>query len=148
MAEQMEQINVEEIMNEIKEQIKTRGYTEKELKFADISNSIAGLDDFYEFENFKATIDQVDSKRVTQCWYPIHGNKLLVIIKKIIRRCIRFYVEPIVVGQNEFNNNTASALSQICAKFEREDEYSIDEMQKKIDILERRIAELEKKCGE
>ena len=37
MAEQMEQINVEEIMQDIRTQIAERGYTKNELKFADVA---------------------------------------------------------------------------------------------------------------
>ena len=149
MAEQIEQINVEQIMSEIREQIKERGYTEKELKFADVANSAGvGVDGFYEFDNFKATVDQMDNRRVVQWWNPITGNPVAVFFKRFIRKCITFIIDPIVIRQNDFNNYTTSALTQISSKFELEQEYSFEQMQKKIDILEQRIEELEEKCGE
>lgn len=149
MAEQIEQINVEEIMSEIREQIKERGYTEKELKFADLRDDLmAGSDDFYSYEHFKGTVDQMDNKRVVQWWNPITGNPVLVFFKRFIRKCVTFIIDPIVIRQNDFNNYTASALTQVSAKFEQEQDYNLEEMQNKIEKLEARIAELEKKCGE
>ena len=71
-------------------------------------------------------------------------NKVVVFIKRFIRKCVTFLIAPIVDAQNELNQYTASALVQIGAKFEQEQDYDYDEMQKKIEMLEQRIAELEK----
>lgn len=45
MAEQMEQINVEEIMQDIRTQIAERGYTKNELKFADVAAKTGEISD-------------------------------------------------------------------------------------------------------
>ncbi len=149
MEDKIEQINVEEIMSEIREQIKERGYTEKELKFADLRDDLMpGSNDFYSYEQFAATVDQMDNKRVVQWWNPITGNPVSIFFKRFIRKCVTFIIDPIVVRQNDFNNYTASAFTQIGAKFEQEQDYDLEEMQNKIELLEQRIAELEKKCGE
>lgn len=145
MAENMKVINTEEIMKEIKAQIAERGYSRSELKFADVVKaggfSLGEIPDYFEMQNFELTIDQMDARKEVRCWQPLYGNKIAVLVKKIIRKLVKFYVEPIVATQNEFNYFATSALSQIRAKYEEEQEVKLLEMQK-------RIEELEKKCGE
>ena len=64
MVEQMEFVDVEGIMSEIRTQIKERGYTKKDLKFADMNTSaVLGAEDYYDYPNFRATLEQVDGKR-------------------------------------------------------------------------------------
>ena len=152
MAENMQVINTEEIMKEIKAQIAERGYSENELKFADVAkgepSALGEIPDYFEFPNFDMTIDQMDVRKELRCWQPLYGNKIVVLVKKVIRKLVKFYVEPIVNTQNEFNYFTTSALSQLRAKYEEEQEIKLLEMQKRIEELEKRCIELEKKCGE
>ena len=76
------------------------------------------------------------------------GNKFAVLVKKVIRKLIKFYVEPIVKEQNQFNFYTTSAMAQLYAKLEDEQAVKLDEMQKRIDELEKKCKALEEKCGE
>ena len=85
MVEQMEFVDVEGIMSEIRTQIKERGYTKKDLKFADMNTSaVLGAEDYYDYPNFRATLEQVDGKRYVPWWNPIKGNKVVVFIKSLI----------------------------------------------------------------
>lgn len=152
MSEQMEYINTEEIMKEIKTQIAERGYSRSELRFADvvdgIANSLGEIPDYFELQNFDMTVDQMDAKREVQCWRVLSGNRIAMFVKKVIRKLVKFYVEPIVRSQNEFNFYTTSAMSQLKAKYEDEQEVRLSEIQKRIEELEKRCKELEEKCGE
>ena len=152
MPEQMEYINTEEIMQEIRQQIEKRGYTKNELRFADVatemSDVIGEVPDYYELQNFELTVDRMDAKREVQCWRLIGGNKIVAAVKKVIRKLVKFYVEPIVQSQNEFNFYTTSAMAQMRAKLEEEQDVKLLEMQKRIEELEKRCKELEEKCGE
>jgi hypothetical protein len=152
MAEQMEQIDVEEIMQEIRTQIKERGYTKNDLRFADVNpNSVTYLeeiDEYFELTNFGQTVEKMNGSRKVQCWRPLAGNKIAVFIKKIIRKLTKFYVEPIIRDQNQFNFYTTSAMSQLYAKIEDEQAVKMEEMQRQIETLEQRIRQLEEKCGE
>ena len=51
MAEQMEQINVEEIMQDIRTQIAERGYTKNELKFADVAAKAGEISEILKSDN-------------------------------------------------------------------------------------------------
>lgn len=152
MAEQMQYINTEEIMKEIKAQIAERGYSKSELRFADVAAGVSGslgeIPDYYEWQNFDATIDQMDAKREVQCWRILSGSKISIFVRKVIRKLVKFYVEPIIKSQNEFNFYTTSAMAQLRAKYEEEQDMKFSEMQKRIEELEKRCMELEKKCGE
>lgn len=152
MSEQMEHINTEEIMKEIKTQIAERGYSRTELRFADVvggmENSLGEIPDYFELQNFDMTVDQMDAKRDVQCWRVLSGSRISMFAKKVIRKLVKFYVEPIVKSQNEFNFYTTSAMSQMRAKYEDEQEIKLSEMQKRIEELEKRCRELEEKCGE
>lgn len=152
MEERMEPVNVEEIMGEIRAQIAERGYTKNELRFADVTpempENMEDIDEYFELQNFASTVDKMDDRRTIQCWRILDGNKLVVVFKKIIRKLIKFYVEPIVKEQNQFNFYTTSAMAQLCARLEDEQTARLDEMQKRIDELEKKCKELEEKCGE
>ena len=96
MVEQMEFVDVEGIMSEIRTQIKERGYTKKDLKFADMNTSaVLGAEDYYDYPNFRATLEQVDGKRYVPWWNPIKGNKVVVFIKRFIRKCVTGCTERI-----------------------------------------------------
>jgi hypothetical protein len=48
-----------------------------------------------------------------QPYKELGGNPLKVFFKKVIRKLTKFYVEPVVFEQNEFNANTAKVLNTI-----------------------------------
>lgn len=118
----MEQINTEKIMAEIKAEIARRGYTDKILSFDDIGEftdavSSDGSDRSY---NFNVLTDQVNNMNaqynvLEYRIYPNAGvlNKIKGIIKKVIRKPIRFYINPIVTDQNEFNASAVRAMNQV-----------------------------------
>lgn len=110
----MENINIEEIMAQIKGEIKEKGLTPDMLSFEDVpyskpvqvtreeSSSLADADD---------ALAHMNAHYYVQPYKPIAGNPLKVFIKKVIRKLTKFYVEPVVFEQNEFNANTVSVLN-------------------------------------
>ena len=100
MDEKMIQIDVESIMENIRQNIKERGYEKSDLKFADIEvrnrEGIELLDQDFEIDKFSQMIVKMDGKRNVQCWRQLVGNKVKVMFQKIVRKCIKFYIEPIV----------------------------------------------------
>ncbi|MBQ9807421.1 MAG: hypothetical protein IJM55_00975 [Ruminococcus sp.] len=110
----MENINIEEIMAQIKREIKEKGLTPDMLSFEDVpyskpvqvtregGSSLADADD---------ALAHMNAHYYVQPYKPIAGNPLKVFIKKVIRKLTKFYVEPVVFEQNEFNANTVSVLN-------------------------------------
>ena len=140
----MESINIEDIMTEIKETIKTRGYSKKDLKFADIEIlSPDRMGNEFNLGIFKNNLHDsyqsrvIASYRDIESYTPVIGI-LVKFVKKVMRKTMCFYVEPIVEDQNKFNDNIVRNITQISIKFE-------NDMKARIE-LESRIDELEKRC--
>ena len=115
----MEQINIEEIMQEIQTQIQKRGYVRSELKFEDVQVETGTgevheqIDDYFELDQFGLTVDHMKHTRKVRCWRMLDGSRLSVFFKKMIRKMIKFYVEPIIDEQNQFNFYTTSAMEVV-----------------------------------
>lgn len=149
---QMETVNTEEIMQEIRAQIEQRGYKKSDLRFADVTidttDNMEDIDEYFELQNFGLTVDKMNSRRTVQCWKMLRGNKIAVLFKKIIRKLVKFYIEPIVREQNQFNFYTTSAMAQLYAKLEKEQAVELELLQKRVEELENKCRALEEKYGE
>ncbi len=149
---QMETVNTEEIMQEIRAQIERRGYKRSDLRFADVTidttDNMEDIDEYFELQNFGLTVDKMNSRRTVQCWKMLRGNKIAVLFKKIIRKLVKFYIEPIVREQNQFNFYTTSAMAQLYAKLEKEQAVELELLQKRVEELENKCRALEEKYGE
>ena len=166
MTEEM--INTEEIMNQIRENIKTRGYSDLDLSFDDVT---AGNYDKYEKPEFSLSemsseVSYADSSKCVDYLQPMDGGGVKLAIKKIIRKFCKPAVAPLVESQNLFNGATARALAQMDAYItEREggdggkrkaDEKEFMDVQEKLTedldtrviLLEQKIEQLEKKISE
>lgn len=108
----MSELNVEKIMEEIRNEIKVKGYTNDMLSFNDITT-----------ENFNSNIEKFEQNRFNEELFNLNSiwnvnpnrgieekkgikGKCITLFKKIIRKCIRFYLSPIVFEQNSFNATT------------------------------------------
>ena len=133
------EVNVEDIMNEIRAEIREKGYTSDVLSFKELmsvspSYSQAGSA-VYDLQGTVIYIN--DSYSVAES-VPVTGNVIVRFIKKIIRKLLRFYVKPIVMSQNEFNALCARALTDVST-------YITESAGKSVDALEGRISALEQK---
>lgn len=60
--------------------------------------------------------DAISEMRSYSCVHPykqINGKKIKVFLKKTVRKITRFYVEPIVDEQNDFNASSEAAISSL-----------------------------------
>lgn len=139
-----EQIDVESIMEEIRAEIKRKGYKEKEVRFSDINISYADNMDVDHMELSAETYKKqllllniqknVNTNKTLYADSP--AGKVEIFFKKVFRKCARFYVEPIVSGQNEYNETNAMLMCQLYAAVKR-----VEELEKKMAQLEKRIQE-------
>ena len=144
-----ESVNTEEIMNQIRENIKTRDYSDLDLNFDDVN--VAGvsrgeLDDLKFDENaFADEIAAVNTFYGVNYYEPLDGSGLKLACKKFIRKFMKPVAAPLIARQNLYNNASAKSLSQIYA-YIRDKEAENKALRDKVDSLEKRIAELEKKA--
>lgn len=140
----METINVETIIEQIKREIQEKGYSPSDLSFMD-AEEITGLPDSnsYDFGILDENLNMANQCCNVNCYQPLTGNKVAVLIKKLIRKCTSFFVVPVVVNQNEYNAYSVRTLNQI--------RYFIlenAELQKTVSELEERVSELEHQVSE
>ena len=141
MSEGIKTIDVEEIMQSIRKEIKEKGYKTSDLKFADVKvvciDSIEGAETCFDINRMRFELEQVASLQSLQIVYPITGNKIKVFAKKLIRKMIAFHVNKIANEQNAYNYHNSVCIAQMYKYAE--------ETQKRMDELEAKIAYFEKK---
>ncbi|HQM00272.1 MAG TPA: hypothetical protein PLH98_06885 [Ruminococcus flavefaciens] len=100
-------INIEEIMADIKREIKEKGLTGDMLSFEDVpykKTPQAG-------GSVSEALDFLNSNYNVQPYKELKGNPLKVVFKKIIRKMMKFYIEPTVNDQNNVNSSIVTVLN-------------------------------------
>ncbi len=110
-------INIEEIMDEIRREIKEKGLSADMLSFEDVpcpkpEDAIKG--NALDSEEIRNALIYMNGHYNVQPYKPLGGNALVVFIKKVIRKLTKFYVEPVVFEQNTYNANTIRVLNALC----------------------------------
>ncbi len=143
----MEKINIEEIMDGIREDIKKRGLEDKDIAFEDIVLLGGGTGNPYDKRAYKDEVFSLGEEMEVLSYRELSGNPISRIIKKINRRLIAFYIESIVDDQNKFNRDVHKLFNMNISRFNEEDD-KIASLEKKLYESEKRIAELERKLSE
>ena len=111
-----ESINVEEIMAEVRKEIKEKGYKNDDITFEEVKSSYfsedvslfqeraRGIWDLQKYENVIA------SKKLTSTGL---FAPLKTFTKRFIRKIISFYILPIVTDQNDFNRIATYLIGDI-----------------------------------
>ena len=103
-----EKINIEEIMAEIKQSIKEQELTADMLSFEDVPYKKKA-----QSGSASEALDYVSTHYYIQPYKELQGNPVKVFIKKVIRKLTKFYVEPVVFEQNDFNANAVTVMKSL-----------------------------------
>jgi len=136
-------INIEEIMEEIRQNIKERGYDREPLSFEEVEMPQAVLQrgEGYQAEEFMSELDFMNHNCLNQFHVPIASrNPFSVFIKKVIRKVSRFIVFPLVNFQNAYNVSNLRCMNQV-----KEYMAELEEYKAKIDRLEKELKEIKEK---
>lgn len=131
-------LNIEDIMSEIRADIKEKGLSGDMLSFADIPcdanprNPAAQ----YDSDQLRKNISYVSDYFALSTDNDLEGGVLSKLIKKIVRKLTRFYVEPVADEQSAINANTAQALQQLELYIMNSQEQSTVTLAKRIEDLE------------
>ncbi|WP_019679993.1 hypothetical protein [Ruminococcus flavefaciens] len=144
-----ENINIEDIMTEIRQSIKDQGLTADMLSFEDVPFRKTA-----QGGSLSEALDYITSHYYIQPYKELMGNPLKVFFKKVIRKMVKFYVEPVVMEQNDFNANAVTVMKSL-ADSEAEDvsgkietlELAQKELVIRLDRLERENAELRRQLS-
>ncbi|WP_313961640.1 class I SAM-dependent methyltransferase [Leptotrichia shahii] len=139
----IDNINVEEIMNKIRQNIKDKGYVEEEkINNFDFTPKIS------EEDNFRYDIDVLNRVwNINLEREILSRNKLFAFVKKVIRKLTRWYIVPMMQDQITFNSYVVRNINNLNKQNEKIRQI-LDEKDEKIrqilDEKDERIKKLEK----
>lgn len=148
MSEQMQTIDVEKIMEEIRENIKKRGYTDEMLSFNDVKAQMpenSGGVTTFNVHELRTQVQDSNLHCSLQYYAMIPKGGLKSFVKRTLRKVLRFLLLPIVDEQNIFNSSAARSLNQLEAYVQEQQEVH-DQDIKTIELLEEKIESLTKRC--
>lgn len=134
------EFNIEEVMDEIRKEIKEKGLTSDMLSFSDVTSVSVADDGSFSKAGLDSCLANLSDSCVIRDNRQLSGNPIVVFIKRAIRKLTRFYVKPIVDAQTEFNAytvQTANMLSRyVCDDLEKTNTKQLEE---KIELLELKL---------
>ncbi len=132
-------VNIEEIMQEIKAEIKEKGYTADMLDFKDVAAVTvhSGSNGDFNSEEYGDIVSYLSENSVVPVSMPIKGNPIIVFIKKLIRRIARVTIRPVTEHQTEYNAYTAHALGMVGTYIEsNQSSDKVTELTNRIEVLD------------
>lgn len=131
-------LNIEDIMSDIRADIKEKGLSGDMLSFADIPCDANPRNPArqYDSDQLRKNISYVSDYFALSTENEIEGGAFSRFIKKVVRKLTRFYVEPIADEQSAINANTAQALQQL-------ELYTLDSQEQNNAALAKRVESLE-----
>lgn len=145
------EVNIEEIIQEIRREIQEKGYKETDLSFSDIpipearSGQASAVSMGYTQEDLKNILDYLNANYLHDIMLPFEsGNPVAAVFKKAVRKMVRFLFYPVLAQQNAFNGSVVNALNILAAGSEAENESAriIAELQEKVEALESELDRL------
>ena len=120
----IQEINIEAIMQEIREDIKTKGYKETDLKFNDIPIPKSVSETLTEGQtvsnDLKELLNVLNADYLHDVLQPLEptSNGMVYVIKKLIRKVVLFLFYPILVHQNNINSRMVNAINILANQYE------------------------------
>ncbi len=142
-TEVIENIDIEQIMDEIRAKIKERGYTEDMLKFRDVALDMNVSMDVFNAEVFGKVVEQTNANSHINYYEIPLGGGLKGFVKKCIRKMISFAIPAIVYQVNEYNRSATQSINQLHA-FVKKYDSEMKEKDRQIAELKKKIEQLEK----
>lgn len=141
----MQNIDVEKIMEEIRQEIREKGYKEADLDFSDISVvSTKTASSGYDREELERQAAYINANSQNPIYFPLTGNPVKVFIQKALRRCFLFVIFQAFQFQNKFNTSVTCFLNQV-RNYQSENEGLKEQLrrqQEQLDSLQKEVEEL------
>lgn len=139
------EINIESIMQEIRADIREKGYTNELLSFNDVIVDTSSMNaSKFDKISFNEEIYTVNHSWNVQAYRAISGSKVAVFFKKVIRKMVYFFVEPIVMEQDGFNASVVRVMNQMNCYIDEKNRENED-LKKQVEELTAKIEKLEVK---
>ena len=136
---EMIEINIEKIMEEIREDIKSKHMNDASVKFNEVTG-VAEVGEVFNHNEFKGHLHYLNTGWQIQFFVEV-GNGIKGAFKKLIRKMLVFIGVPITEQQTTFNAYVVRSFNEmeryICMQESRQ-----KELEQIIEDLEDKIAEL------
>lgn len=122
MDSKMKNINVEDIMAEIRAEIKENRYNDS-LSFQDCITDVTNdshFDTAFDKIKFNEELYSLNHYWNVQGYRPLHGNIITIFVKRLIRKLIKFYIEPVINDQNNYNAITTRIFNLVNVYIEQQ----------------------------
>lgn len=136
----MFQNNTEKIIQLIREDIKSKGYSPDIPGFEDVTE-IYDLMHPYNYDELVGIIYQMNLGYHVKLFRELPGGPAVVLIKKIIRWFMVFLIAPVLDEQNTFNRSVTSSAEQLLGYID-EQNCLIKNMETRIEQLEEKVTQL------
>lgn len=125
-------------MAEIRADIREKGLTDEMLSFADVPCEANPQNpaEHYDPDLLQANIRYISENYKLRTYRVINEGGLPQLFKKLMRKLIRFYVDPIAEDQSTVNANTAQALQQMEHYIRDTQSHSNAELSRQLTALE------------
>lgn len=130
-----QQINIEDIMEEIREKVKNKKYSREALDFEFVMKAEAVKP--FDANDFCVALQAIGCNMDLRYDEPIQGKGTFV--KKIIKKLNKFYIKPLLEKQSRTNGDILTIMNQM-------GDYIL-QADKKMQEYELRIEYLEDKCN-
>jgi len=133
-------IDIEKIMDEIRQNIKERGYDKEPISFEEIEipKPVKSNNEVYHADKFFQELGYLNQNAINTRDVPINSkNPITLFTKKIIRNFTRFLIHPLVDFQNAYNISNYKCMRQIWEYMTEMETYKL-----KIEILEKELDEI------
>lgn len=151
----MNDINVERIMEEIRAQIPAQDADWAALRFEDVPMESAGeevSEAVFDKRDFEKSVSALGAMEQVEFFHPIPGGRVKSFAKRLVRKLIRFCVEPICQEVTAFHAGLLRAFQElrrfvadsVAQNKRREAEIAL--LRSQVEELRSRIEELERRA--
>jgi len=115
-------VDVNRLINDVKQDISDRGLVNNDIPFSDVQCSMM-FGTIFHSNKLTETINNLNTREDVTAYWSVKSK-----VKRLARRIMSFYIEPIVAQQNEVNKLLIKSITDLCL-----DNYT---MERKINLLE------------
>lgn len=113
----MIEIDVQKIVDEIKNEIEIKGYKSQILSFKEVEEIGSLYSTNFSLNELDSNISEANRLYYIEeypiIWQDSLFQKITGFIKKVIRKTMKFYIAPMVEKQNKFNAAVTKSLNQV-----------------------------------